>query len=54
MNPTLLGPHAHPEVYRSMAPPLLTTCDVWTQNDLQGVAKLMLDSARRLSAAPTP
>ncbi len=50
MNPTLLGPHAHPEVSLHGAS-LADYVRCLDANDLQGVAKLLLDSARRLSAA---
>ena len=46
----LLGPHAHPEV-SVHTPSLATYVDRLDHGDLEGVATLMLDSARKLAAA---
>lgn len=48
--PALLGPHAHPEVSMH-TPSLATYVDHLERGDMDGVAGLMLDSARRLQAA---
>ncbi|RYF37808.1 MAG: amino acid racemase [Comamonadaceae bacterium] len=46
----LLGPHAHPEV-SVHTPSLAAYVECLDRGDLQGVAALMLDSARKLAAA---
>jgi aspartate racemase len=46
----LLGPHAHPEVSLH-TPSLAAYVDCLDRSDLQGVADLMLASARKLAAA---
>ena len=46
----LLGPHAHPEV-SVHTPSLAAYVDCLDRGDLEGVALLMLDSARKLAAA---
>ena len=46
----LLGPHAHPQVSLH-TPSLALYVDCLDRGDLEGVADLMLDSARRLAAA---
>jgi aspartate racemase len=46
----LLGPHAHPQVSLH-TPSLALYVECLDRGDLQGVADLMLDSARRLAAA---
>lgn len=48
--PALLGPHAHPEVSMHTAS-LADYVDCLERGDLDGVAALMLDSARKLAAA---
>lgn len=46
----LLGPHAHPEISMH-TPSLAAYVDCLDRGDLQGVANLMLASARKLAAA---
>jgi aspartate racemase len=48
--PARLGPHAHPEVSMH-TPSLAQYVRLLDQGDLEGIAGLMLDSARKLAAA---